>query len=912
MSDTRKLVLIDAYSLLFRAFFSSRALSTSDGRPTGALYGLSNMLFTLIRNEKPDSIIVCWDAHQRTHRKEAFEDYKAHRPDTAPDLKAQMFPARDLVAAFGVQSAELGGYEADDLIGTLARRGRAEGYEVEIITGDSDQLQLVGEGVTVQITQRGVTEVKRYDRETVIERYGVPPERIPDWKGLVGDTSDNIPGVPGIGEKTATLLLQKFGTIDGVLEHLDEVTPPKAKAALEANRDGAKFSRELATIVCDAPFSDEIRPYSPTPEVWNRLREAFTDLEFKSLLRYIPQERGLEEDPLVMDLEANSPSEAFAAKILTLDTDAEVAAALEEVKKAGRLALVLEADSPAPLKAVLRGIGFACSPETCYYVPLSTLQIEKDGGDFGGLFDTQTHPPTHDPKLRLFAEVLKSPDIQRYAHNGKPIQIVLERQGMEVGGFAFDSQIAAYLLDANKASYPLSELCETYLKVRLEAEDPFSPEAIAAQSSLVLALEPLLTAELDALGMTEVFRRVEMPLIPALSLIERTGLSVDAAYLNTLAARMTTEADAIAAQVYEIAGEEFNIGSPKQLQVILFDKMQLPTGKKTKTGYSTGADLLEQLAPKYDIARLIIEYREVTKLKNTYAEALPKLVNPATGRLHTSLNQTVASTGRLSSSDPNLQNIPIRSAAGREIRRAFVAPKGYRLLSCDYSQIELRILAHVTGDPALTEAFLNDRDVHAATASRVFDVPLEKVTSDQRRQAKTINFAVIYGQSGFALANTLGVETKVASQWIKEYFEQLPGVKQYVEETMESAKEKKYVQTLLGRRRYVPELDSPNFQMRQFGERAAVNMPIQGTAADIMKLAMIDVYEDLISESPDEVRLLLQVHDELLFEVSEAHLERISAKIRGILEAAFTMNVPLRADAKSGANWAEMDGSASA
>ena len=412
--------------------------------------------------------------------------------------------------------------------------------------------------------------------------------------------------------------------------------------------------------------------------------------------------------------------------------------------------------------------------------------------------------------------------------------------------------------------------------------------------------------ELAALGMTDVLNRVEMPLIPALALIERTGLSMDADYLNTLAARMSGEADAIAKQVYELAGEEFNIGSPKQLQVVLFDKMQLPTGKKTKTGYSTGADLLEQLAPQYDIARLIIEYREVTKLKNTYAEALPKLVNPITKRLHTSLNQTVASTGRLSSSDPNLQNIPVRSAAGREIRRAFVAPEGYRLLSCDYSQIELRILAHVTGDPALTEAFANDRDVHAATAARVFEVPLEAVTGDQRRQAKTINFAVIYGQSGFALANTLGVETKVASQWIKDYFEQLPGVKQYVEETMASAKEKKYVQTLLGRRRYVPELDSPNFQLRQFGERAAVNMPIQGTAADIMKLAMIDVYQDLLAESPKSVRLLLQVHDELLFEVLESEIERVTAKIRALMESAFAMNVPLRADAKSGANWAEM------
>ena len=394
MSDTRKLVLIDAYSLLFRAYFSSRALSTSDGRPTGALFGLSNMLFTLIRNEKPDAIIVCWDAHQRTHRKQAFEDYKAHRPDTDADLKAQMFPARDLVAAFGVQSAELGGYEADDLIGTLAERGLRDGYEVEIITGDSDQLQLVKPGITVQITQKGVTDVKRYDRETVIERYGVPPERIPDWKGLVGDASDNIPGVPGIGDKTATALLQKFETVDGILEHLEEVTPPRIKTILETHREKAIFSRDLATIVCDAPFEDPILPYDPTPEVWSGLRAAFADLEFKSLLRYIPSEAA-NGDPLVADLEANAPTEIFATKIVTLDTEAEIVVALKEVTATGRVGLVLETDTAPALKAELRGIAFAASPETCYYVPLGA-QAETDesnvnlGNDLGGPFRDRT------------------------------------------------------------------------------------------------------------------------------------------------------------------------------------------------------------------------------------------------------------------------------------------------------------------------------------------------------------------------------------------------------------------------------------------------------------------------------------------------------------------------------------------
>lgn len=902
---TRKLVLIDGYSLLFRAFFSGRPLSTTDGRPTGALFGLSQMLFTLLNQEKPDAVVMCWDAHAQTHRSQAFPQYKAHRPDAPNDLKQQMQGARELVQAFGIHAAEVDGYEADDLIGTFAKKGDREGWNVVIVTGDSDQLQLVGGNVIVQMTQRGVTEVKIYDTAAVMERYGIPPERIPDYKALVGDTSDNIPGVPGIGDKTATALLQKWGDLDNLLAHVEEVTPPKAKAALEANLEQAKFSRELATIHCEVPGDLEIIPYTPTPEGWANLRELFARLEFRSLMGRIPREETL--SPLA-ELEAGTPTEVFEAEVVRLENQAQWEEALTAAQESGTVALMLELDSPSAMRANIQGVAFAPSAERGYYV---AFRLEAAAASSSGLDNLFAEEETPDSGFGIGREELaalcSSAAIAKIGHNVKQFEIAMERIGLEPTPFAFDSMIAAYVLNAGRSAYPLMDLCESYLGQRLEAEDAYQPgENLAREAAAVFALQEPLQAELSKMEMTEVMDKLEMPLVPVLAQIEQAGLLIDVPYLNTLGSRMGSQIEALAQEIYALAGEEFNIGSPKQLQVILFEKMNLPTGKKTKTGYSTGADLLDQLAGEYEIAKKIIDYREVAKLKATYADALIKQLNPQTQRVHTSLNQTVASTGRLSSTEPNLQNIPVRSEIGREIRRAFIAPKGKVLLSCDYSQIELRLLAHITKDATLVQAFQNDEDIHAATASRVFDIPLEQVTPDQRRQAKTINFAVIYGQSAFALAATLSVSAATASEWIKEYFNRLPGVKQYVEETTALAHRQKYVRTLMGRRRYVPELDSGNHNLRQFGERAAVNMPIQGTAADIMKLAMRSVYDYLRNECAGGCTMLLQVHDELLFEVDESELADIVAPIRARMEAAFPIDVPLRADAKAGHNWAEM------
>jgi DNA polymerase-1 len=923
---SKKLILVDAYSLLFRAFFAGRYLSTTDDRPTGALFGFSNMLFSLLNTEKPDAMVVCWDAHQKTLRAQEFAAYKAHRPEVDPQLKAQMPVARELVEAFAIQSAEVGGYEADDLIGTLATQGAREGYAVTILTGDSDQLQLVGEGVIVQMTMRGVTDVKVYDVEAVRARYGIGPERIPDWKALVGDTSDNIPGVPGIGDKTATLLLQKWETLENLLEHVAEVTPPKARAALEANIEQARLSKKLATIVCDVPVEFAIRPYAPTDDDRQRLREMFTHLEFKSLHSRIPRPIGA---PLEA-VEKSAPQDAFVAQRVWIRSAEELQDAIASAQRSGTVAVQVEATHTLPMQAELKGIAFAPSGEVGYYVPIrvqaggTATSGLLEGTGAGGLFDGTDADGLGglfggaDPDQPLLhaeyaatvgdlAPLLESAQIHKVGHNVKPAEILLERVGLHPTPFVFDTLIAAYLLNAGRSSYPLMDLAETYLDVRLDSDDAFAPqETLARETALVFALVAPQRQALEDLGMTSILNTMEMPLVPILAEIEQTGLLVDKRYLSTLADRMATDLEALAKEVYGLAGEEFAIGSTKQLQTILFEKLKLPTGKKTKTGYSTGADLLEQLAGEHVIARKIMEWREVAKLKSTYADALGRLINPTTGRIHTSLNQTVASTGRLSSSDPNLQNIPIRSHAGREIRRAFIAPKGRCLLSCDYSQIELRILAHVTGDPALTQAFQSNADVHATTAATVFGVPLEEVTPDQRRQAKTINFAVIYGQSGFALAATLGVDTSTANQWIKDYFDRLPGVKRYVEETTAQAHRQGYVSTLLGRRRYVPELQSGNHNMRQFAERAAVNMPIQGTAADIMKLAMIAVVDWLHTEQRDDIRLLLQVHDELLFEVKETEIARLTPLIVRRMEAAYPLDVPLRTDAKAGANWAEM------
>ncbi|MGC8666799.1 MAG: DNA polymerase I [Chthonomonadales bacterium] len=890
-----RLFLVDGYSLLFRAFFAPGPyLSTANGVPTGAVYGFTQGLLSIIAQEKPEALYVAWDAPGPTFRHETFAEYKAHRPEAGPDLKEQLPIARRVVEALGIASVEVPGYEADDLIGALARQGRREGYEVVIVTGDSDQLQLVGDGVTVWMTRKGVSDLAAYDEEAVRKRYGIPPERIPDFKALVGDASDNIPGVPGVGEKTASELLARYGSLENLLEHLHELPAEKrmgrVRESLSAYAEQARASKALATIRCDAPIPPAIVPYNPTADTWARARAVFEELEFRSLLRRIPQ-------PTDTGPEPEGERTSFVVDMRMVQSEEELRAALDAATRAGAVAVALHTDGRRPTEATLLGIAVSFEEGIAYYTRVCGEQREGQERLGSGEFEAN---------LEAFAPLFQDGSVSRVAHDAKKHQVALEWRGLRVGDWAFDTMVAAYLLAPGRSGYALEDVAAEHMGVRLDAPEEASAERSAArEAALALALWKPLQQKLDALGLAEIMARAETPLIPVLARMERTGVPVDREWLGILSDRLGREVQRVAARIYELAGEEFNIGSTRQLQQILFEKLKLPAGKKTATGYSTSADLLEVLAQDHEICARILEYRELSKLKSTYADALPKLIHPATGRLHTSFNQTGTATGRLSSSDPNLQNIPVRSEIGREIRKAFIAPPGQVLLSCDYSQIELRIFAHITRDAELMRAFAADEDIHTATAMKLFNVPADQVTPEMRRRAKTVNFAVIYGQSDFGLATTLGIPNQEASAFIKDYFSKFPGVLQYKEQVLEAARTQGYVQTLMGRRRYLPEINSGNFNIRQRAERAAVNMPVQGTAADIMKLAMIEVHRYL-EQSAGSCALLLQVHDELVLAVPQADARSVAAEVIRLMENAYPLAVRLRVDAKVGPNWAEM------
>jgi len=850
------------------------------------------MLLTFLSQERPDALYVAWDAPGKTFREEKFVEYKAHRPEATDDLRVQFPIARRLVEAFGIPAVEKEGYEADDVIGTLAEQARRQGYEVTILTGDSDQLQLIRDGITVRMTRTGVTDTELYDAEKVAARYGVRPEQIADLKALMGDASDNIPGVPGIGKVTATKLLQEWGSLENLLAHVDELPEGNArehkiKESLKNNLEVAKLSLELATIRRDVPLEVTIQPYRPTPQNWAQVREIFAELEFRKLAQrleeIIPESAG----ESLTSLE----TEPRAITFLRITNPKQLRSALEEVRTAGQIALRAHADSWDPMRATLLGLAFAATADRSYYLP-----IQKKDSLFG-------EPSIVSPE-ELW-DVLQEEKIERIGHNLKFEAVVLGRRGIPLGPLTFDTMIAAYLLQPGRTSYPLQSLIKENLKFSPADDSVATEERLACEAALLLALREPMQRRIVEATLADVMYRIEMPLVEILAAMEQVGVPVDRQWLDHLSEEMGQKIDQVAQRIYELAGEEFLISSTQQLQRILFEKLKLPTGKKTKTGFSTSADLLESLATEHEIAARVLEYRELTKLKSTYADALPRLIHPETGRIHTSLNQTVAATGRLSSSEPNLQNIPIRSEAGRQIRKAFIAPPGQVLLSCDYSQIELRVLAHITKDPALTEAFAANEDIHAATATRLFNVSLEEVTPEMRRRAKTANFAIIYGQTGFGLANSLGISREEAQEFIRTYFAQFPGVRTYIEQTIAAAREQGWVQTLLGRRRYLPEIHSGNRNVREAAERAAINMPIQGTSADIMKLAMIDVYRYL-RRSGAPCTLLLQVHDELVFGIQETALLEIGREIVHLMENAYKLDVPIRVDAKLGPNWAEM------
>jgi DNA polymerase-1 len=889
------LFLIDGSSQMYRAYHAIRGLTGPDGRSTNAVYGFTTMLRKLIADHRPELIAASFDLAGPTFRDQISAEYKANRAPMPPDLAEQVPLVREACEALGVPVLTYAGFEADDVIGTLATAAHAQGYHVAIVTGDKDFFQLVGPGIRVYNPR---DEGTWYDADGVKEKFGVRPDQVVDAIALMGDTIDNIKGVPGIGEKGARDLIATYGTLDALLDAASTVAQKRYREALLANAESARSSRELARIRTDVPVAfdpDAVRYRGPSAERCYRL---FGSLGFRSLVaEYAPTAQSAARDYRV----AVSPD--------------DLAALAADLTAAGRIGVGVIAEGTSAVGAEIVGWSFSARPGSARYVPMA----------HSGLADT---PNVSRRELAdRLGPILANPAIRKTGHDLKFALVAAGRIGVELAGLDLDTAVASYLLDATRSSHDLEGLAlerETYRAVT--EEDLFGrgartvemhavPAASVAvfageRADLPLTLAPGLARDLEAAGLTRLYRELELPLIPVLADLERAGVKVDAAMLASLGASMQAELDDLSRRIYTLAGGEFNINSPKQLGEVLFSKLNLQSVRKTgKTrAISTAQDVLEELALVHELPELVLKWRSVQKLKGTYVDALPSLVNPATGRVHTTFNQAVAATGRLSSSDPNLQNIPIRTALGREIRRAFVAEPGFRLISADYSQIELRVLAHLSGDEALIEAFRQGIDIHDRTAERVFGASSGLDKHELRRRAKIVNYALLYGKTAFTLARDIGVPQQAAQEVIDAYFAGFPRVRAFIDRTLADARASGMVRTVTGRRRLIPELLSKNGQVRQAAEREAVNMPIQGTAADILKKAMIDVHRELERYNagrPAPSRMILTVHDELVFEAPESEANDLAADVRSLMERAFQLNVPLTVDVGIGQSWKE-------
>jgi DNA polymerase-1 len=903
MFTSERVFLIDGSSQMYRAYHAMRGggLSGPEGKTTHAVYIFVNMLRKLIQDHQPKYIGASFDLPGRTFRDDLVSDYKANRAPMPPDLAEQIPWVHEACEALGVPIITSERYEADDVIGTLATRAAAAGFEVAIVTGDKDFFQLVHDGIKVYNPRDDGTW---YDAEGVKEKFGVRPEQVVDVLALMGDSIDNIKGVPGIGEKGARDLIARYGSLEGLLEHRDEISTKRYREGLQAHADDARQSRELARIRTDVPveFDPESLRYRGASR--ERCFAHFTKLGFRSLvMEYAPT-----ADTVGKDYAIVSSIEALRQLV-------------GEVREVKRIGLRVLPDAPSSMRAQIVGLSFAVGPRRARYVPIASA---APAGLFGGAGDAQVPIGLElSDALALVGPVLEDPGILKVGHDLKFDAIVLARHGVTLRGLETDTMLASYLLDATRSSHPLEELALEHAGYKaLREEDVCGRGARAVsfraipveaaldyageRADLALQLDPTLRGLLDKESLSTLFRDLEMPLIPVLVDLERAGIRVDGKALAAQSRHVEQELSSRSAQIFDMAGEDFNINSPQQLSRILFDKLQLPTLKrniKTRTA-STAVEVLEELALVHDLPRLILEWRALQKLKGTYIDALPQLVDPDTGRVHTCFNQAVAATGRLSSSDPNLQNIPIRTALGREIRRAFVAEPGHVLISADYSQIELRVLAHLSGDEALTDAFRRGEDIHDRTALKVFGTSSGLSDHELRRRAKIVNYALLYGKTAFTLAKDIGVTQPAAQEFIDAYFAGFPAVRVFIDRLLVDARQTGVVRTLFGRRRLVPDLTSRNGQIRAGAERYAVNFPIQGTAADILKRAMIDVHDGLVA-SRTGARMILTVHDELLFEAPAEAADETTAIVRRLMEGAVTLNVPLTVDVGAGANWKE-------
>ena len=881
-----KLMVIDGNSLINRAFYGIRMLTTKDGQPTNAVYGFVNILLKLLDEEKPDALCVTFDRKAPTFRHLAYEGYKAQRKGMPDELAAQLPVLKDVLAAMNIPRYELDGWEADDLIGTIAARDTAAGWETVIVTGDKDSLQLVTDSTRVKLvsTRMGQTTTKEMTPETFQETYGFAPIHIVDLKARMGDTSDNIPGVKGSGEKTAMDLIQRYQSVEAIYADVEGVeAKPAVKKKLAEGEEQARMSYDLATIRCDAPIDfspEDARRREPDGPA---LYELFLTLEFNKLI----DKMGL----------SGGPAAGRA------DKPAAGAVRQERVTDRVRMAELVEQWRREPWVAVLA------------LPSLDVVAVAWDGGARAALCAAD--------RLEGYNELLRalfSGEIQKVSHNVKDLMHLLLDEGLSTDGFCFDTALAAYLLSPTDGSYELEKLGITYFNQEFPkakeylAPDAFGPladpagpaEAMCAHAALAAALYRALAPKLEELDMHELYYGLELPLCPVLAEMERAGMLVDRRALADFGILLDGRIQADEALIYELAGEEFNFNSTQQFGRILFDKLGLPPVKKTKTGYSTNADVLEKLRDKHPIVEAVLDYRQLAKLKSTYVDGLTKVI-AADGRIHTSFQNTVTATGRLSSTEPNLQNIPVRTELGAELRKMFVAPAGRVLVDADYSQIELRLLAHIAGDEHMIAAFRAGEDIHTVTASQVFGVPPEQVTHEMRRRAKAVNFGIVYGISDFSLSQDIGVTRAEAKAYMEKYFEKYSGVHAYMTQVVERAKADGYVSTLMGRRRWLPELKSSNFNLRSFGERVALNMPIQGTAADLIKKAMLHVDGRLRREGL-EARLVLQVHDELIVECPEGEAEQVQRLLAEEMEHVAELAVPLTAEAHAGKSWAEAKG----
>jgi DNA polymerase-1 len=891
------LILFDGNALVHRAFHALPPLTiTRTGEMVNAVQGFASTLLKLLRDNKPDYWAIAFDRRAPTFRHQMFEDYKAQRPKTPQELVTQIDRVHELSEAFNLPVFEMDGYEADDIIGTLSRQASARGVDTLIVTGDNDMLQVVSPDIKVMSPRRGFADTVTYDEAAVQQKYGLSPVQLISYKALIGDASDNIPGIRGIGDKTAVKLLQQFGDLERIYSHIEEVTPERLRVLLSENREQAMRNRQLAAIVTDVPVPFNIETCTVSAYDRNKVVELFRELGFSSLLARLPNEIGAEPS-------AAPKSTAIKENYRVVSTSAELDDLALRLTYAGTFALSVVPGGDNAMLSSLVGIAISPAKGEAYYIPLGHETL------------SQVEQLPQSKVLAVLKPFIEQEKYAKIAYDAKFDIILLAQNGLKLQNVSYDNLIAAYLI--GEKSLKLQSIAFNKLGIEIPSLSDLTGsgakqtpvdrvgELACTDADVTCRLKESLEKDLRSEELWSLFNDVEMPLVPLLAEMEMNGVLLDRALLNEMSSSIGADMLRLETEIYNAVGHDFNINSSQQLATVLFAELGLQSGRKTQSGYSTDATVLEALADAHPVIKFILEYRQLSKLKSTYTDALPMLVNPRTGRIHTSFNQTGTTTGRLSSSEPNLQNIPIRGELGSKIRQAIIAQPGWLLLSADYSQIDLRALAHISQDAELIATFQRDEDVHTHTASEVFGVPDSEVTPKMRRAAKTINFGVIYGMSGYGLQQATDLTREEAELFISTYFSRYPGIKSYIEDTKKQAAKLGYVQTVLGRRRYIPEINSTNRLAREAAERMAINMPVQGTSADIIKIAMVELHRQMIKRDM-KTRMTLQVHDELVFEVLPGELEAIKQLVQDIMPNAMKLIVPLKIDIKVGKNWGDM------